>query len=104
MQVKRTIFFAEIAKKVAKKFGGLGKSVYLCTRFRGYDLCKHQDSDLWKISIDREVVQEASAFQFFNFLILEFWSTWVWRQTVNTKCIMKDSRSGTETMIILQGF
>jgi hypothetical protein len=46
MHVKRTIFFAEKAKKVAKKFGGLEKSAYLCTRFRGYGLCEHQDSDL----------------------------------------------------------
>ena len=61
MHVKRTIFFAEKAKKVTKKFGGFEKSAYLCTRFRGYDLYKRQkDSDLWKIYIDREVVQEAS--------------------------------------------
>ena len=45
-------------KKLAEKFGGLEKSAYLCIRFRNEGI---KDSDLWKIYIDREVVQEASA-------------------------------------------
>ena len=52
-------------KKLLEIFGGMEYSQYFCIRFRehrhGGCLRESKDRDLWKVYIDREVVQEQTS-------------------------------------------
>ena len=52
-------------KKLLERFGGMEYLQYFCIRFRehrhGGCLRESKDRDLWKVYIDREVVQEQTS-------------------------------------------